>query len=140
MIKQLFILFMSFILFSPTSNAQIAKKDTYPIYIMGVEDLSKKEFEKMPSSQVMMYRFETALAKDGDKKTSKAVSKTTSEENKESLRKTLESFQESIRGLCISELELNLGFSVSAQAWVVVTGEVAASVKVVLKNPKQECK
>lgn len=63
----------------------------------------------------------------------------TSKENSESLRKTLESFQKAISGLCISHLELNLAFNVTAKAWIVAAAGVEANVKVILKNPDQKC-
>lgn len=63
----------------------------------------------------------------------------TAEENTDALRKTLDSFQKAITGLCISHLELSLAFNVSAKAWMIVTGEVAGSIKVILKNPDEKC-
>jgi hypothetical protein len=103
---------------------------------MGIEDFSGQDFSKFKSLQEMpsnmVFGIQATSLKSGGKSSTKAVTKTTKAENQESLKKTLESFQDAMRGLCISEIELNLGFSVSAKSWVVVNEEVAASAKIIL--------
>lgn len=59
--------------------------------------------------------------------------------NKEDLKKILSSFQDSIKGLCISQIELGLAFNASLKTWVVVNGEVSANAKVVIKNTEEKC-
>jgi hypothetical protein len=110
----------------PTSAGPAGSR--YPVYEMTYPD-------DWGTASTAMKGLENKKSKT---RTVKAVP-VTAEENADALKKTLESFQKAISGLCISHLELSLAFNVSAKAWMIVTGEVDASVKVILKNPDEKC-
>ncbi len=145
---------MAFTILAVCANSQANEtKKNVDFYISGFEMTSP---QKTTSGQMtgvgsgtvqMIYQgdpWERTQAQ-GNKTNKKTLDKKVSaapvsaEENTDGLRKTLESFQKAITGLCVSHLELNLAFNVSAKAWMVVTGEVAGSVKVILKNPDEKC-
>ncbi len=131
------------------SNVWASPNSKGDFYISGFETIQAPG-SSSPADQNQIYEFSlykgsgtsevptSNESKNPKTKTVKAVSVTT-EENTNGFRKTLESFQSAITGLCISHLELSLAFNVSAKAWVIVTGEVAGSVKVILKNPNEKC-
>lgn len=112
------------------------------IYLMGIEQFESTEIgsgaKQYPSTMV----FSAMESKSGNSSKGKkiVVRKTTAAESSENLKQTLQSFQDAIKDLCISQVELSLAFSASANAWVVVNGEVSASAKVIIKNSNEKCK
>lgn len=126
------------LLFSLSSLAQTEQKADF--FITGYEMIETKEdAQKVYDLKELKWEHSKMQAKQYKEEPSQKAAPVTSEENTNALRKTLESFQKAITGLCISHLELSLAFNVSAKAWMVVSGEVAGTVKVILKNPNQKC-
>ena len=128
-------------LLSPAWAQNDGSKD---IYIMGVEQFSPTELKTLAEQNHNTMIFNTmdlTQLKAGKVQPQRGVvRKVDAKQNTENLRQTLQSFQDAIKDLCISQVELNLAFSASAKAWVVVNGEVSASAKVLIKNTNEKCK
>ena len=132
-----------FTFFAVQAFANSTSEANGDIYVMGMEQVNRGEVEellkKYPNMTLQSYM--NATASGGASKLQRGVvSKVSKTESTESLKNTLVSFQDAIKDLCVSQVELNLAFSTSAKAWVVVNGEVSASVKIIVKNKNENCK
>lgn len=130
---------LTVILFSISFASQSQTTQKADFFITGYEMIESKESQKIYDLKDLKWEHAEAQMKKYKEEPSQKASPVTSEENSSALRKTLESFQKAITGLCISHLELSLAFNVSAKAWMVVSGEIDGTVKVILKNPNQKC-
>jgi hypothetical protein len=108
------------------------------IYIMGFEQPNSAEIAKLLKNLPAQSIYSAEGKSGSTRKT--LVAKADSKESSENLKSTLQSFQDAIKGLCISQVELSLAFSASAHAWVVVNGDISASAKVIIKNTEEKCK
>lgn len=133
------LIFAALIFFlSLASLAQTTQRADF--FISGYEMVETKEdAQKVYDLKDLKWEHTKTQAKQYKDEPTQKAAPVTSEENSNALRKTLESFQKAITGLCISHLELSLAFNVSAKAWMVVSGEIDGTVKVILKNPNQKC-